>query len=183
MWKTALNWGITEYWDGIMLKLFDTMNGLRFVDLMDVYSETNRLNAEDQYEYLDINEAFIRVEKDFYSYLSQVFFTTPGAIYAVWEERGRYICALRLEPFKDGYLLEGLETAPEYRKMGYASNLIRQVLNEMECPVYSHVHKKNKASMLTHKACGFSEYLDYAVYIDGSVNRNSLTLRWVKVNN
>ena len=68
MWKTALNWGITEYWDGIMLKLFDTMNGLRFVDLMDVYSETNRLNAEDQYEYLDINEAFIRVEKDFYSY-------------------------------------------------------------------------------------------------------------------
>lgn len=163
-----------------MLKLYDSMNGLRFMNLMDVYSESNRLNAEDQFDYMDINEAVIQVEKDFYSYLSQVFFTTPGALYAVWEERGRYICALRLEPYMDGYLLEGLETAPEYRKMGYASCLIRRVLEHCDRTVYSHVHKKNRPSLLTHKTCGFVECLDHAVYIDGSVNWNSVTLRWDK---
>ena len=44
--------------------------------------------------------------------------------------------------------------------------------------VYSHVSKKNAASMAVHSRCGFEKILDYAAYIDGSVNHSAVTLLW-----
>ena len=116
-------------------------------------------------------------EQEFYQYLNEVFFRTPDAVYAVWEEKGCYVSALRLEPFRDGLLLEALATAPDQRGKGYARKLIQAVLDQTgPTRIYSHVDKRNSASLKTHAACGFSVILDYAVGIDGSVNPRSLTM-------
>ena len=89
-----------------------------------------------------------------------------------------------MEPYRDGLLLEALETAPGWRRMGYAVRLIQAVQQMLEqqgsVRIYSHVSKKNTASLKTHLRCGFEIYLDYAAYIDGSVNRRAHTLRYEK---
>ena len=119
----------------------------------------------------------MQAEQDFYQYLREVFFPTAGAVYAVWEENGTYITALRLEPYRDGLLLTALETAPEYRRRGYAQKLIEAVLEELPGEkLYSHVSKTNAASLRTHISCGFQKILDHAAYLDGSVLRSSCTL-------
>ena len=148
--------------------------------LMQVYAESNCLNGGEKYPNLPENLGILQAEQDFYSYLQEVFFATPDALYAVWVENGRYVCALRLEPYRDGLLLEALETAPNERRKGYATVLIRAVLEhpaiEKGMPIYSHVSRANTASLRIHEICGFRKSLDYAVYIDDSVNRKSVTL-------
>ena len=160
-----------------MLKWMKTMKELDFGKLMAVYAEGNQENAADQYSHLPQGQAVMQVEQDFYQYLREVFFSTDGASYAVWEENGVYIAALRLEPFRDGLLLNALETTPEYRRRGYAKKLITAVLEALpETKIYSHVSKTNAASLRTHEACGFQKIFDHATYLDGSVLRSSCTL-------
>ena len=164
-----------------MLKLIRTVKELCFSQLMEVYSESNRENGAEFYPQLSSVEQRLRAEQDFYVFL-QDFFRAEHAVYAVWEENGRYLSALRLEPYRDGTLLEALETAPEYRRKGFGRKLILEALNslsrEIALPVYSHVDKRNVASLAIHKACGFERISDTAVYIDGSVSNRCCTLIW-----
>lgn len=164
-----------------MLTIVRTMRDLHLGQLMAVYEEGNLENAQELYPELPENQQILRAEQDFYQYLRECFFKTEGAVYAIWSENGRYVSALRLEPYQDGLLLEALETAPEHRRKGYAKQLIREVMQLPEVEkVYSHVHKKNIASLRTHESCGFRKVLDHAVNIDGSVSRNSCTLCYEK---
>lgn len=163
-----------------MLKLFFQLRELHFSDLMDVYTEGNSENAEVLYPYYDANFGILRAEQDFYQYLHDVFFRTEGAFYAVWIEGKTYVSALRLEPYRDGLLLEALETHPSYRNRGYAKRLISCVLdylrsNGCKC-VYSHISKLNTPSLRTHSACGFKKIADHAVNIDGSVTAYACTM-------
>ena len=161
-----------------MLIRFDSLKELDFSKLMAVYREGNRENGEIKYPYLSEELATVRAEDDFYDYLRSDFFAHPGGSYWVWEENGCYISALRLEPFEDGYLLEALETDPSYRKMGYAKKLVCAVLEQLpNTVIYSHVHKRTKASLTTHHACGFIVDKDYARYISGTVSQNAFTLK------
>ena len=98
-----------------MLKLFQSLGSIHFSKLMHVYSESNTENADIQFPYEERNLALIQVEQDFYQYLEQCFFKTQGAFYAVWQHNDLYVSALRVEPFRDGMLITGLETAPEHR--------------------------------------------------------------------
>lgn len=160
-----------------MLILARSLRELFFRGLMDIYIEGNQENGEELWPGLSPNEQVLRAEQDFYQYLRERFFTVPGAVYAVWEENGKYVSALRLEPYKDGLLLEALETVPELRRQGYAAKLIRAV--QLRCgstKIYSHVGKWNEASLKTHEKCGFRRILSYAAYIDGSVNNRSYTM-------
>lgn len=162
-----------------MLKVFDQWKDLSFSGLMSVYEEGNRENAEEFWPDLDSTQGLIRAEQEFYQYLRQVFFPTENARYYIWEEKGHYVSALRLEPYRDGMLLEALETHPDHRKQGYAKQLIRAV--QEVCPdgkIYSHVGKRNIPSLKTHESCGFQRIADHAVYADGSVNSRSYTLCW-----
>lgn len=157
-----------------MLIIYNRLQELHFSELMNVYMEGNREKAE---ENADPTLGLLEVEQEFYQYLRQVFFATPGALYAVWEENERYCSALRLEPYKDGLLLEALETAPEFRQKGYAGKLVSAVSDLLaEKRIYAHVSKTNTASLKTHAACGFQRVLDYAAYVDGSVNHRACTL-------
>lgn len=150
-----------------MLLIADRVSKLSFSKLMGVYAESNALNAEDQ------ECSLLDVEQGFYDYLRSSFFAQENSFCAVWQEAGEYVSALRIEPFKDGFLLSGLETAPSHRRKGYGRVLIEAVLPLEKLagkPVYSHIHKRNVASQKVHAACGFVKIMDRALYLDGSVN-------------
>ena len=165
-----------------MLKIISSMKELNFAQLMRVYEQSNRENGKIRFPYMTVQEQLLQAEQGFYSYLRESFFSEPGAFYAVWEIKGRYVSALRLEPYQDGLLLEALETAQEDRGKGYATALVGAVtarLNERgSVRVYSHVGKRNVASLAVHRACGFEKILNHAVYVDGSVSHTSYTLCW-----
>ena len=163
-----------------MLYLAHSLSQLHFGSLMTVYGESNRENGREFWPEEPEMRQIQLAEEDFYRYLSQVFFQTRGAVYAVWEENGRYVSALRLEPYRDGLLLEALETAPEQRRKGYAAALIRAVQGYLEgkTKLYSHVDKRNLPSLKVHETCGFRRVADFAVYVDGSVNQKMDTLCW-----
>ena len=156
-----------------MLILARSLRELWFSELMEVYAGSNEEKASDWPD-LPLGFALQLAEQDFRQYLQEVFFPTPGALCALWEEQGRYVSALRLEPYRDGLLLEALETAPAQRGKGYALTLIRAVQRYLagQGPVklYSHVHRRNTASRRTHERCGFRIISDCAVYINGSVD-------------
>lgn len=145
---------------------------------MGIYEEGNRENGALFFPDLPAGQQMIRAEQNFYQYLQEGFYSVPGAVYAIWVEKDVYVCALRLEPYEDGILLEALETAPSERRKGYAEKLIRAVQMHFSQKIYSHVSKKNTASLRVHEKCGFYEILDYAKYIDGSVVRTAVTLRY-----
>ena len=163
-----------------MVNIIHKLGQLKFSELMYVYSEANFETGNDRYPNTPIDTQMREVELDFYNYLREVFFCQQNSFYAVLEVNSKYKAALRMEPFKDGWLLCALETAPCERRKGYATSLIEGVLKHMSkygnTKVYSHVSKRNLPSISTHIKCGFSIALDYAVYSDGSVLHTSYTL-------
>lgn len=159
-----------------MLTICKKLHQIRFGELMEVYCESVAESGKAFYPNLSKNEQIIQAQQDFYAYLQQDFFTKEEDIYCIWEENGRYVCALRLEHYRDGLLLEALETRPECRKQGYAEKLIRAVQTLVgEQKIYSHISKKNVASQTVHQRCGFEKILNHARYADGSVNDRSGT--------
>ncbi len=167
-----------------MLCIARSLKELSFRKLMDVYVEANRENGiwlapqEPKDRQLQIGE------DDFYSYLHDVFFQRDGVCYAMWMVDEKYVSALRLEPYRDGLLLEALETAPDCRRRGYAGSLVQAVQQWLaqsgSVRLYSHVGKQNEASLRVHLQCGFRVIGDSAAYIDGSVNNRACTLLYEK---
>lgn len=163
-----------------MLKLFSSLHVIDTHQLMAVYIEGNRENGAENYPEAPEQMQIQKAEEDFISYLREDFFQTKDAVYAVWETEGRYRAALRLEPYKDGLLLEALETAPENRRQGHAFALINAVLSNL-CRgkykiVYSHINKRNLPSLGVHKKCGFTKISDSATYVDGTVTHRAYTM-------
>lgn len=153
-----------------------SLKELDFSQLMQVYSEGNLENSLELWPEESEHRRIVLAEQEFYNYLNQVFFLTEGAVQLIWVVRGRYVSALRLEPYRDGLLLEALETVPNERRHGYAKMLIGAALELYGGKkIYSHISKRNTASQLTHEACGFRKILDHAVYADGSVLHSSGT--------
>ncbi len=157
-----------------MLRIVCCIQDLDFSALMAIYAHSNRENAQTLYPELSPQGGLRRAEQDFYDYLKQDFFRTQGAFYALWEVQGEPVSALRLEPYRDGYLLEALETDPMHRGRGYAQSLMAAFLQyageNVLLPIYSHIRKGNIPSERVHRACGFVVCKDLAAYIDGSVD-------------
>lgn len=159
-----------------MLKLAEKMSGLSFGDLMAVYGQSCLERGRELAPEESKARQTALAEQEFYQYLTEVFFQTPGARYAIWQTDGRYRSALRLEPYRDGLLLAGLETAPDARNKGCAKMLIHAILAAIgDVKIYSHIDRGNAASIAVHEACGFVRACDYAVYADGSVLHSSVT--------
>ena len=159
-----------------MLHMVRKMRDLDFSALMEIYEEGNRENGEELWPELSAGQQILNAEQAFYQYLRECFFATPEAVYCIWQENGKCVSALRLEPYQDGLLLEALETAPELRGRGYASDLIRAVLQQFgDRKIYSHVSKRNAASLRTHEKNGFHRIAEHAVYADGSYMANHVT--------
>ena len=160
-----------------MLIIAEKLNDLSFSRLMELYAEENLTTGRSRWPEEPQWRQAALAEDEFREFLRQVFFRTAGARYLIWEEQGRYVSALRLEPYRDGLLLEALETAPDFRRKGYASGLIQAALGTVPGQkVYAHVDWHNTASLRTHEKCGFTRVFDHAVYIDGSVDSHCCTL-------
>lgn len=161
-----------------MLKIAYRAADLDFGQLCRVYWESIQNSGMQDYPHYSSEEQRFLAEQDFYSFL-RCFLKDEAAFYGVWVVNDRYMAALRMEPYRDGFLLEGLETEPDERKKGYASALVRAVLSHLsekgQTRVYSHVSKKNHPSVAVHKACGFDKVLDYAAFVDGSVSYDAWT--------
>lgn len=131
------------------------------------------------YPDLSENQQLLRAQEDLYQYLRHDFFSNDDAFYALWSFEGRYTCALRMEPYRDGLVLSSLETAPDARGKGHAKALVAQVLDHLadrkDLKVYSHIDRGNQASIAVHMHCGFIKIADHAVYIDGSVSHRADT--------
>ena len=120
-----------------MLIIASKMSQLRFSALAALY-EADSLQAE----------------QDLYAYLQEDLF--PQGLCCIWVENGCYVSALRMQPWKDGYLLEGLQTHREHRGRGYAKQLLVAALNATPChKIYAHIRRENAPSIAVHTACGF----------------------------
>lgn len=156
-----------------MLLLARRMADLSFPDLLQVYSGSIYASCRSDY-------GKVLAEQDFEDYLRSAFFCLPGALYAIWQSEGQYCAAVRLEPFKDGLLISALETAPCFRRQGYAQCLLSALQTGTDQKLYSHVDKKNVPSLSLHQKCGFIRIRDNARYLDGSVDGRCCTLLWEK---
>lgn len=149
-----------------MLIIVQSMRELTFGRLMEVYQEPS-------------GPVSLRAEQEFYHYLNDCFFRTPGAVYCIWQEGQRYVSALRLEAYNDGRLLTALQTAPDCRGNGHAGSLVRAVLTWQKAhgggKIYSHIENRNAPSIKVHTACGFRKIADCARYLDGSVTKQAGT--------
>lgn len=162
-----------------MLRIVKHPRELSFPQLMAVYREADRKEGAGTFPEEPELRQLELAEEDFRRYLWEVFFRTPGAAYALWEEEGRYVSALRLEPYRDGLLLAGLETLPEKRGRGYGEKLVEAVQHLPQVSkLYSHVEKSNTPSLALHKKRGFRTISQTATYIDGSVTSRACTLMW-----
>lgn len=141
-----------------MIEVATSMNQLNLSQLAAVYRQS--CQRSEMWEMFD--------------YLRNDFFPAGGALYCLCKD-GVYVSAMRLEPYRDGFLLTALETAPDQRGRGFARELMTGALAMVEGKVYSHIDARNLASIAVHKACGFEKILDHAVYLDGSVSTRAGT--------
>ncbi len=153
-----------------MLRVIRNLRQLDFSQLMEVYLEGNLEKGN-----------LLQAEQDFYQYLKEGFFTQPDDRYCLWVPEGKYVAALRLQRYRDGLLLEALETAPQRRRKGCAEALVRAVLETASFEkVYVHIAFWNKPSVSLHEKCGFRKILDHAVYADGTYTDRSGTWLYEK---
>ena len=166
-----------------MLQIIDSLNELPFAALMEIYAEGNAKNGRERYPNLPASQQRLEAEQDFYAYLD-LFFRQSDSHYFLWVIDGIYVSALRIEPYSDGYLIAALETMPSRRNLGYGKALLAEAVLWIEkhnsFPVYSHISKGNAVSIAVHKAVGFTEYLPYCRYADGSVSHNGITFKHIK---
>ncbi len=166
-----------------MLQIITSHAQLDFGQLMQVYHQSLLKSGRENNPDFDENRQLLEAEQDFYLFLKS-FLREKGSVCAVWISEGKYVSALRAEPYRDGVLIEGLETAPTCRRQGYAKLLLRGILeylNERGAEkIYSHIQRDNIPSIRTHLSCGFVCICDYAAYIDGSVDHKSSTYLFYK---
>ena len=163
-----------------MLLIFDAKHRPDPMILLPIYEESIALDAEKHRGITDW-EKRINAEDNFIQFVRDEFSCEEGALFLVWQEGGCLVSALRLEPYKDGYLLCGIETAPAYRRKGYAKSLLLAAADYIRskniCSLYSHVFKQNIASLRLHETCGFTIISDSAALLDGSVSAMYYTLK------
>ena len=167
----------------IEIHTFDQVDGRK---LMDVYRESNAENTD--YFYPDISnkdEALQKAECDYLDYIENEFLSDNRNQYMVLEHNGIWVCALRLYHIDDRlYYIEALETHPEYRRKGYAAQLLAGVTDLLKeqgtYTIRDCVEKKNTASLLTHRKVGFVVYSDEGYdYLQNETDAKSYGLQYV----
>ena len=93
------------------------------------------------------------------------------------------VSAARLSKINDFYYLEALETPPQYRKKGYASELLNEMITHLHqqgsVDIRDCVSKTNTASLATHKKCGFFIAEENGIYYpSNTVNNKTYGMRY-----
>ena len=152
-----------------MLKEYKSMTQEEMYTLVhEIYIEGCMENAREKYpDATDLTTAIQQEEDSFVCFL-QDFFTLPENTYYVLE--------------KDNYL-EALETPPKYRKKGYASELLNEMITHLHqqgsVDIRDCVSKTNTASLATHKKCGFFIAEENGIYYpSNTVNNKTYGMRY-----
>lgn len=149
------------------LLAFRDLSGLNWEQFFAVYRESSTENAAEWYPELPVEEALEQYEEGYRDYLTGDFQTNDGTLLVLAKD-GVYRSALRLLPQEpNGFLLEALETHPDFREMGFGKRILQETMlwlhkNAPGCFICSHVSRKNKISIQTHRAAGFSGTKDEA---------------------
>lgn len=143
-----------------MLLEFNKMNEAELYRMVhEVYIEGSRELAKEKHPELEDLSETICEEEHYYVEFLKEFLEKEKNKYYVYEVDGAWVSALRLTRLDGFYYMETLETAPEYRKKGYAAKMIEEVITLLgqRGPVIirSNVDKSNRASLVTHEKCGF----------------------------
>lgn len=131
-------------------------------------------------------EAAIKKEVESFVEFLRGFFAVENNRYYVLEADGVPVCAARLSKIEDFYYLEALETAPEHRRKGYASKLLKNItaacgLNG-SVDIRDCVMKDNAASLATHKKCGFTIAQENGIcYLYDTVNEYQYGMRYFRM--
>ena len=130
----------------------------------------------------DLTTAIQQEEDSFVCFL-QDFFTLPENTYYVLEKDNMPVSAARLSKINDFYYLEALETPPQYRKKGYASELLNEMITHLHqqssVDIRDCVSKTNTASLATHKKCGFFIAEENGIYYpSNTVNNKTYGMRY-----
>lgn len=152
-----------------MLTMYSRFRDLNTAQMLQVYREA----VERDYTG---DSAWESPAVSFLEDLKLLFCSDRGSV-AVWDCDGEYVSALRLEPYRDGFLISCLETAPCRRRQGYAHALLVEVTQLWPGPYYVHIAKSNFPSIKLHENAGFLKIADHAVYVDGSVYTSSITMK------
>lgn len=132
--------------------------------LMDIYEESNWENIQKAYNLVGglnnfyENEKIYQIYKDAYiSYLKDDFFANKENYLIILKDKDTYLSALRLHYRKDYYLIEALETNPNFRNKGYGERLMSEVLKAFPYRTVfrSEVAISNEKSLGLHKKLGF----------------------------
>ncbi len=166
-----------------MFQVFKHISDINISAFKHLYREQLLKMQRCSYPNLDDIEGALSAEQDFYYDLNS-FFRMNGSFIAVWQENKRYVSALKIEKFKDGFLISGFETDPDFRNTGFGSSLLKSVLmyisDSNDLRIYSHIKKNNVASLCVHQKCGFQIHCDYAEFLDGTVSNDSYTMIYNK---
>lgn len=163
----------------------DEKNMYRMVH--EIYSEASYEIAKEKHpeveEIEDLEEA-IKAEGLYFVEFLKKFMSKTQSRYYVLEVNGQWVSALRLTKIDDFYYMEALETAPEQRRNGYASKLIKDVISLLKVcgkvVMRSNVNKTNMASLATHKKCGFAIERETALnYLTGKTNEQCYGMIYV----
>ena len=157
-----------------MINCIRSADDLNFSSLCIIYEADIELDRRKYYGHLDVAEGRFAAENDMYTYMHESFFNNGGLIYT-FSQGNQYACIARIEPYRDGMLLNSVVTADQFRKMGYASALVDVVLKNSGRPIYSHIYRNNKASIKLHDKFGFKKLLNYAILLDGTVCNDHFT--------
>ena len=157
-----------------MLKEYKSMTQEEMYTLVhEIYIEGCMENAREKYpDATDLTTAIQQEEDSFVCFL-QDFFTLPENTYYVLEKDNMPVSAARLSKINDFYYLEALETPPKYRKKGYASELLNEMITR-DC-----VSKTNTASLAAHKKCRFFIAEENGIhYPSNTVNNKTYGMRY-----
>lgn len=147
------------------LLVFRDLSNLNWPQFFAVYRESSTENAAAWYPELSEEEALKQYEEGYRNYLTGDFQTNRGMLLVLMKD-GVYRSAFRLLPQeKNRFLLEALETNPNFREMGFGKRILQESMLFLHktfpgCFVCSHVSRKNKISIQTHRAAGFSAVKD-----------------------
>ena len=161
-----------------MLKVIKHPKYMDFTQIIHVYARSIGAASEAYKDAISSYEKKRMAENEFYSFLVDWLCNCDEHILFIWEREDNYVSAVRVEPYKDGYLVCGLETRPDQSGKGYAKALLEHVVSYLghEKPLYSHVDKKNASSLAVHVHAGFTVISDTAAFVDGTVTNRAYTL-------
>ena len=146
-----------------MLKEYKSMTQEEMYTLVhEIYIEGCMENAREKYPDVSDLTTAIQQEEDSFVCFLQDFFTLPENTY---------------------YVLEALETPPQYRKKGYASELLNEMITHLHqqgsVDIRDCVSKTNTASLATHKKCGFFIAEENGIhYPSNTVNNKTYGMRY-----